>query len=113
MTPTQQKELSYSTQQRESSFNTGKVKTGCPNTPELKSRFCTLHKPTAAIPQEIQLTDVPAQASTSTSSQRSASEDFSIRLVFLGEVTNLEMWAPQGERTVFLAGMFVHRRLLC
>ena len=53
----------------------GKVKTGCPNTPELKSRFCTLHKPTAAIPQEIQLTDVPAQASTSTSSQHSASEE--------------------------------------
>jgi len=75
MTPTQQKELSFSTQQRESSFNTGKVKTGCPNTPELKSRFCTLHKPTAAIPQEIQLTDVPAQASTSTSSQHSASEE--------------------------------------
>jgi len=69
MTPTQQKELSYSTQQRESSFNTGKVKTGCPNTQELKSVPCTSQ------PQEIQLTDVPAQASTSTSSQHSASEE--------------------------------------
>ena len=53
----------------------GKAKTGCPNTPELKSQFCTLHKPTATIPQKIKLTDVPAQASTSTSSQHSASEE--------------------------------------
>lgn len=25
----------------------GKVKTGCPNTPQLKSRYCPLHTPTA------------------------------------------------------------------
>ena len=27
----------------------GKVKTGCTNTPDLKSRYCGLHKPTATV----------------------------------------------------------------
>ena len=27
----------------------GKVKTGCPNTPALKSSYCKVHKPTVAI----------------------------------------------------------------
>ena len=32
----------------------GKLKAGCPHTPELKSQFCALHKQTAVIPKEIQ-----------------------------------------------------------
>ena len=30
----------------------GKVKTGCCNTPDLKSRYCSLHKPTAIDPRQ-------------------------------------------------------------
>ena len=29
----------------------GRVKTGCPNTPQLMSRYCSLHTPTAFKPQ--------------------------------------------------------------
>ena len=29
----------------------GKVKTGCPNTPHLNSRFCSVHTPTAFNPE--------------------------------------------------------------
>ena len=29
----------------------GKVKTGCPNTPQLKSRYCSSHTPTAFMPR--------------------------------------------------------------
>lgn len=31
----------------------GRVRTGCPNTPEFKSRYCALHKPAVAIPQKL------------------------------------------------------------
>ena len=32
----------------------GRVMSGCPNTPCLKSRYCRLHTPTVAMPQDIQ-----------------------------------------------------------
>lgn len=32
----------------------GKIRTGCPNTPDLKSRFCSKHKPTVVTPQSDQ-----------------------------------------------------------
>ena len=53
----------------------GKVKTGCPNTPDLKSWFCALHKPIAAATQEVQLTGEKAQASTSTCSEHTPPEE--------------------------------------
>ena len=53
----------------------GKVKTGCPNTPDLKSRFCALHRPIAADTQEVQLTGDKAQASTSTCSKHTPPEE--------------------------------------
>ena len=31
----------------------GKIMSGCPNTPDFKSCFCSLHKATAVIPQEV------------------------------------------------------------
>lgn len=31
----------------------GRVRSGCPNTPDYKSRYCSLHKPAVAIPQKI------------------------------------------------------------
>jgi len=34
--------------------STGKVQTGCPNTPDLKSRYCSIHAPFTVIPHEIQ-----------------------------------------------------------
>ena len=33
----------------------GKIRTGCPNTPDLRSRFCSKHKPTVVTPQPDQL----------------------------------------------------------
>ena len=35
----------------------GKIKTGCPNTPAFKSRYCSIHAPFAAIPQNIEISD--------------------------------------------------------
>ncbi len=44
----------------------GKMKTGCPNTPQPKSRYCSVHTPTAFTPQgSTDSTDVPATQSTS------------------------------------------------
>lgn len=39
----------------------GKVKTGCPNTPQLKSRYCPSHTPTAFTPHS---EDQPTSASS-------------------------------------------------
>ena len=35
----------------------GRVQTGCPNTPMLKSRYCSLHAPTAAVSQRFEFSD--------------------------------------------------------
>ena len=32
----------------------GRIKTGCPNTPAFNSRYCSIHRPFAAVPQNIQ-----------------------------------------------------------
>lgn len=36
---------------------TGKVPTGCPNTPAYKSRYCSLHSPLTVTPKQIQFSD--------------------------------------------------------
>ena len=43
----------------------GKIQTGCPNTPDLKSRFCSKHRPTAVTPQCSQPTELQGEASAS------------------------------------------------
>ena len=35
----------------------GRVRTGCPNTPAFKSPYCSIHKPMIAVPQCIQIPD--------------------------------------------------------
>lgn len=35
----------------------GRVQTGCPNTPGHKSRYCSLHAPCTALPQDIQFSE--------------------------------------------------------
>ena len=47
----------------------GKVRTGCPNTPDLKSRYCSVHAPFTAIPHEVQFfaDGTPADQDHSTS----------------------------------------------
>lgn len=47
----------------------GRVQTGCPNTPAFKSRYCSLHAPITAIPQDIQFSNDgnPITANQSTS----------------------------------------------
>lgn len=35
----------------------GKIRTGCPNTPSYKSRYCSLHSPITVIPQEAQFSN--------------------------------------------------------
>ncbi len=47
-----------------------KIRTGCPNTPDLKSRFCSKHKPTAVTPRHSQPTDCPGEASQGQSEQQ-------------------------------------------
>ena len=43
----------------------GKIQTGCPNTPDLKSRLCSKHRPTAVTPQCSQPTELQGEASAS------------------------------------------------
>lgn len=44
----------------------GRIKTGCPNTPAFKSRYCPIHAPFMTIPQNVQFS--PAEDSMPTSS---------------------------------------------
>lgn len=45
----------------------GQVRTGCPNTPEFMSRYCSIHKPIVAVPQNISLEGEAANPSISIS----------------------------------------------
>ncbi len=40
----------------------GRVRTGCPNSPEYKSPFCCIHKPTVAVRQDTPLEDTPSSS---------------------------------------------------
>ena len=44
----------------------GRVRTGCQNTPQYMSRYCGVHNPVVAIPQNIQLDDNPKPSTSAT-----------------------------------------------
>ena len=48
----------------------GKIRTGCPNTPDLKSRFCSKHRPTTVTPQCSQPTKLQDEASQGQSKEQ-------------------------------------------
>ena len=54
----------------------GQIRTGCPNTPAIKSRYCSVHAPITVIPQEVQFSEdgnpVTVNATTSTEVRHAA-----------------------------------------
>ena len=54
----------------------GRIQTGCPNTPAIKSRYCPVHAPITATPQDIQFSEdgnpVVTHVSTSTEERHAA-----------------------------------------
>ena len=47
----------------------GRVRTGCQNTPQYMSRYCGIHNPVVAIPQNIQLDENAPNPSLSTTGE--------------------------------------------
>ena len=53
------REVCYAIQAGHTEFNglPGSVRTGCPNTPSYKSRYCTIHAPITAVPHQIEFSE--------------------------------------------------------